>query len=410
MAKQVFENSMVAHVWAQQNQDYGRSANRNYWFQGKTLFSYRTPIAAFVDKIDGTRAVMVTSETFSVTTSGKHMPPIWRALRESETSTFRVPFLPSNNWEIAQIHASNVQWLLKGWNHRTDELANTRKRMYGIDGYTEAPKLERRLACLEQQSEGLVAYCLAFGIPVPAFDIQPKEAAIRKAFEKLNDPKLIAKRAKAKEQKELAASKAFERFEAWIETGANPPGKSLFPRRSNEYRELESDSREFTYQYRNEGAITDPAIWNAAKPARVAKAIADRLELERIRNMDAEQKLEAWRNGAALQTWQLSFTFGGPAFLRVKDDMLETSQGARVPLAHAIKAFRFVKLCRESGTAWKRNGHSIRVGQFTVDEISAEGDMTAGCHRILFSEIERVARSIGVYEQAASNEAVTVTA
>lgn len=47
---QVFSNDMVAHVWAQQRQQSGRSNNGNFYFEGRTLYSYGThfPVGIFI--------------------------------------------------------------------------------------------------------------------------------------------------------------------------------------------------------------------------------------------------------------------------------------------------------------------------------------------------------------------------
>ena len=95
--------------------------------------------------------------------------------------------------------------------------------------------------------------------------------------------------------------------------------------------------------------------------------------------------------------------------MRIRGDTLETSQGASVPLAHAIKVFRFVKLCRERGQAWHRNGKTVRVGHFQVDSIDAAGNFKAGCHDFTWPEVERVARLAGVADSEASAAAVEVT-
>ena len=71
-------------------------------------------------------------------------------------------------------------------------------------------------------------------------------------------------------------------------------------------------------------------------------------------------------------------------------------RGARVPLDHAIKAFRTIKRLRERGQAYQRNGHTIHLGQFALDAIDALGNVRAGCHNVTWDEIERVATIAGV--------------
>jgi len=85
---------------------------------------------------------------------------------------------------------------------------------------------------------------------------------------------------------------------------------------------------------------------------------------------------------------------------------LETSQRASVPLPHAIRAFRFLKRCKESGRAWHKNGHAIRVGHFQIDSIEPSGNFRAGCHRINWAEVERLALALGVFDVASDDGAL----
>jgi len=99
----------------------------------------------------------------------------------------------------------------------------------------------------------------------------------------------------------------------------------------------------------------------------------------------------------------------GTPYLRVFRDELQTSWGAEVPLAHAIKVFRFVKLCRKRGESWHRNGKTIRVGHFQVDSVTANGDFVAGCHSFKWEEVERVARMAGVFDSQGDDSALEAT-
>ena len=86
----------------------------------------------------------------------------------------------------------------------------------------------------------------------------------------------------------------------------------------------------------------------------------------------------------------------GPIRLRVKGDELQTTRGARVPLAHAVKAFRVIKRLHDKGQAYQRNGHTIHLGHFALDAIDSAGNVRAGCHEVAWEEIARVATLAGV--------------
>ena len=116
------------------------------------------------------------------------------------------------------------------------------------------------------------------------------------------------------------------------------------------------------------------------------------------------ERREKWLAGAT-NGWSGLDSDGG-ALTRIRDGMLETSQGASVPLDHAIKAFRFVKLCRDRGEPWQRNGRTIRVGHFQIDSIDGEGNFVAGCHRFYWPEIERIAAIAGVVNDSGDDSAI----
>ena len=81
--RQVFDNRMVAHVWAQQNQGHGRSGNGQFYFNDTTIFSYGAhfPIAKFVTNDKDEKAVLFTNRSSSVTTT-QHMSYVRRAIPE----------------------------------------------------------------------------------------------------------------------------------------------------------------------------------------------------------------------------------------------------------------------------------------------------------------------------------------
>lgn len=133
----------------------------------------------------------------------------------------------------------------------------------------------------------------------------------------------------------------------------------------------------------------------------------ERRERERqLQALKLEEYKVAWLAGDAPLGGRRFDAESGGAALRIRGDMLQTSHGAEVPLEHAIRAFRFIKLCRQAGREWHANGQQIRVGHFRVDSISAAGDMIAGCHAFTWPEIERAAIIAGVFDAPADDSAI----
>jgi hypothetical protein len=77
--------------------------------------------------------------------------------------------------------------------------------------------------------------------------------------------------------------------------------------------------------------------------------------------------------------------------LRIAGNEVETSLGARFPIAHAKSGLAFVRKVRESGEAYVRNGHTIHLGPYSIDRIEPNGTVKAGCHVVCWEEIERIA-------------------
>lgn len=76
----VFTNSMVAHVWAQQTQPYGKSGNGNFYFRDNMLFSYGEHfcVASFEQTRQG-EVILVNCNNYSISTC-KHQKEMWRAI------------------------------------------------------------------------------------------------------------------------------------------------------------------------------------------------------------------------------------------------------------------------------------------------------------------------------------------
>lgn len=122
----------------------------------------------------------------------------------------------------------------------------------------------------------------------------------------------------------------------------------------------------------------------------------------------------AWRDGMGALPERGAKDAKGGALLRAisveRDDSgaitggtLQTSLGADCPLIHAIKAFRFLKLCRVNGRAWRANGKTLAVGHFRVDSVDSEGNLIVGCHAINWPEVAALAERLGLADMAGAD-------
>lgn len=216
--KTVFSNHMVAHVWAQQNQATGRSANGNFRFEGGTLYSYRTPIANIVKNHRGESIALLTTRSYSVTTSGKHMRPAHRAV--SHLTNYAVPFIGEYGGRGPSAeslgHANYHQGNLNAW---SQDYIDARAKMMGARGRYYGDTPSHLLSILNDAR----SYCQSFGLVEPDWisKVDPvadwRDAVARwdrlEAADK--DPATLAKREKERQRRE--ARKAEKQREAEAE-------------------------------------------------------------------------------------------------------------------------------------------------------------------------------------------------
>lgn len=132
--------------------------------------------------------------------------------------------------------------------------------------------------------------------------------------------------------------------------------------------------------------------------ARLAKAKARAEKRERIarEKRDAEERAkqidsyEAWKRNESFEYGFHASLF--PTAFRVEGDELVSTHGARVPMQAARLAYRFAMSKR--GQEWRENGEQCAVGMYRLNAINAQG-IVAGCHRISWEEIERLAPVLG---------------
>lgn len=94
----VVTNSEVPHLWAHQSQSEARNANNSFYFRDETIYSYRDsfPLAKHVKNARGEKAVLLTTATYSVTTS-QHTSDVRSSIPHS-VQVFHVDLTDLNRW------------------------------------------------------------------------------------------------------------------------------------------------------------------------------------------------------------------------------------------------------------------------------------------------------------------------
>jgi len=124
---------------------------------------------------------------------------------------------------------------------------------------------------------------------------------------------------------------------------------------------------------------------------RILDAQAERYEARRQRQIILDrEKAERWLAGESRE--KLGYFQTDGVLLRVKEDMIETSQGARVPVREALTLYAMLK----TGAPV----HGMVIGNYNVT--SYDGSiLRVGCHEIRLAEMDRVAKLIPQMEVSA---------
>lgn len=439
--QKVFDNYMCTHVWAQQCQQSGRGSHGSVYFEGPALYSYGTHyLTGYI--LDG--VALLNSDSYSVTTS-KHKGYAWRAT--SNRTQYGVPALTALRDALRAGVTARSKITVRQWLRDTAETCDIRAALFiagafGIGGKSVIAERKRGLAKAAKEAERRKAEARAYDIREARMLANLDQAAFddwAHRYAHVFEPQSFSYVAQM--EKNVAA------FAKTLNRGARFGAKVMGVRRVATLRARRAALLDWAKGMAERAAERDRlealaafaawrTAWRAAGDDIDARASAmrnapagwrltglladaDLAEFEAATAWQREHRAEIWaRENAARREreadqfaqWQRGenvacpysyrATPDGAAYVRRRGDNLETSQGAVVPWPHAVKAFRFIRLCRERGEAWQANGHTLRVGLFTVSSISAQGDMRAGCHTFRWAQMEALARSQGVYDAA----------
>jgi hypothetical protein len=165
---------------------------------------------------------------------------------------------------------------------------------------------------------------------------------------------------------------------------------------------------------------------------RKAKLNAERAEQARIWGLENAEKIAEWKAGkpgyyhirseyALLRVVLDHSTLGHRSTLHI----VETSQGVSVPVsgrAGAARLLTFLQACKDANRPYKANGHTEHIGNFTVQSFgpiayddsqnpttAGQWLLVAGCHRILWSEVQSIADAVRIANDLDSKQEVPDT-
>lgn len=182
--KKVFsDQSQVAHLWANKNQDEATNSGRSFFFNRSTIYSYghHFPIAKHVTNENGQNFVLFTERGYSNTTS-KHIAITRSACRHLDIVYC---YNPEAN------HETNFKHWLQCIEAEADKLAKARKPELYLNN------IERIASAVKKYSEYLNA-------PIPVMLSEAMNIASKDQYaEYANNRAAIAKKAQEQAQAEL---------------------------------------------------------------------------------------------------------------------------------------------------------------------------------------------------------------
>jgi hypothetical protein len=136
-------------------------------------------------------------------------------------------------------------------------------------------------------------------------------------------------------------------------------------------------------------------VYELAK-ARDAKREAARIEREKLAAIDAGDRLAMWQAGENVP--QNGFNYCATV-LRLKNDQIQTSRGAQIPVADALKLWPLLVRVKQSGKTLEAGLHQINLGAYRFNSFDG-ATLIVGCHSIAWDQLEFMAAQLNLLEKA----------
>jgi hypothetical protein len=339
--RRVWDASMVAHIWAQQEQSDARTPSDNFSFEGPILRSYTTPIARFVENLKGERAVLLSDDHYSMTTNKHQSEARYSTRGQRQVYVDRI-----NRTHSREVNAKDDT--LAAIDYRADFASQIKSAIAEAKDAKNVISRVNRHEKIRQLVLRANDLCRFFSLAT--FDIEAINAEHFPTIEADTGHKQQIDRARAERLPALREARDAKRRAEWA-------ARNEVYRKQNEERE--------------------------------------RRDAERRAN--AEPNFQRWLAGdRSVRTEEFNGYRNDPfAYMRLNADgtQVETTRGAIVPSEHVKRFAPIILRFLASGKVYKRDwadSKSIRFGHFTLDEINTDGIVRVGCHTFTRAEIERI--------------------
>lgn len=349
-------NSMVAHLWANEKQE---SANgSNFYFEGESIYSYgrHFEVGRIVRNKRGEKAYLINDIYYSSSTS-KHQCCVRNAI-PTGSKVFSVGYNMSNT--------GNMAFVTSGLESIKD----------AIEKYKKA-RTELSYRDIWGAFKNLMDY-------IEFFDMGTPQRLLKKSANEWlgTNHELSYKSDKIKREHVRELKHIFQIL-------LNHQALEVLGTVNVIVDEVCGEGTWIKYSERSER-------WRKGEEER------ERIRLERLRKKeearykDFDEKLEEWKSGE-INFLNTPFYIPGEkpnAWIRIKGNIIETSKQIKIGIAEARKLWRAVSAMHRGaefrhGLVEDITGHQWSLNRYENDLL------TAGCHRIAYNEMERIAKQLG---------------
>lgn len=342
-------NSMVAHLWANESQE---SANgSNFYFEGESIYSYgrHFEVGRIVRNKRGEKAYLINDTYYSSTTS-RHQYYVREAI-PTGSKVFSVGYNMSNT--------GNMAFVTSGLESIKDAIEKYKKAR------TELPY---------QNVWGAFKNLMGY---IEFFDMGTPQRLLKKSANKW-----------------LGTNHELSRKSDKIKREHVSELKRIFQILLN-YQALEVLGTVNVVV----DEVCGEGTWLKYRE-RVEKHKVEKLrklkELEEERSRDFHEKLEKWKSGELdfLHACDLTSYDKPNVWMRIKGGIIETSKEIKIGIEEARRMWQVVSLLHQGGQFRHGLVEDVDGNRWSLNRY--ENDLlTAGCHRIAYNEMERIAKQLG---------------
>ena len=349
-------NSMVAHLWANEMKEFANGSN--FYFEDESIYSYGShfEVGRIVRNKRGEKAYLI-NDIYRSSSTSKHQCCVRDAI-PTGSKVFSVGYNMSNT--------GNMAFVTSGLESIKD----------AIEKYKKA-RTELSYRDVWGNFKNIMDY-------IEFFDMETPQRLLKKSANEWlgTNHELSYKSDKIKREHVRELKRVFQIL-------LNHQALEVLGTVNVIVDEVCGEGTWIKYSERSER-------WRKGEEER------ERIKLERLRKeeearyKDFDEKLEEWKSG---EINFLNTPFYIPdekpnAWIRIKGNIIETSKQIKIGIAEAKKLWRAVSAMHR-GAEFRHGlvedviGHQWSLNRYENDLL------TAGCHRIAYSEMESIAKQLG---------------